>query len=90
MSVIKDTTATKPTIKTKTDDDDNANVSFENTLNALTNFLLPFAFAAAIISWFRNSDSNVVMRIIYAFFAYVFNLLYIVYVLWKWLTATKE
>jgi hypothetical protein len=90
MSVIKDTTTNKPTIKTNKDDDDNVNVSFENTLNSLTNFLLPFAFAAAIISWFRNSDSNVIMRIIYAFFAYVFNLLYIVYVLWKWLTATKE
>lgn len=90
MSAIKEPTTIKPTVKTNKDEDGDVSVSFESTLNALTNFLLPFAFAAAIISWFRNSDSNVVMRIIYAFFAYVFNLLYIVYVLWKWLTATKE
>lgn len=74
-------------IKNKKDDSD---LQVEYTMDALTNFLLPFAFAAAFISWVRNSDTNVVLRVIYAFFAYLFNIIYIVYVMWKWLSAKKE
>jgi membrane protein YdbS with pleckstrin-like domain len=49
-------------------------------------YLLPFAIAAAVVAWFRNSNSNIIIRIFYVIIAYLINIFYFIYIIYRWFT----
>jgi hypothetical protein len=49
-------------------------------------FLFPIGLFSGFVAWWRNSQSNIVMRIIYVFLAYVFNIFYLIYTVYRWWT----
>lgn len=77
------TTSNSPSpIKKKTSNEEAPVINFEKYASNL----LIIGFIAAIISWYRNSGSNIIVKIFYALIAYLFNVLYIVYIIYKWFT----
>jgi|688.fasta_scaffold1090423_2 hypothetical protein len=48
-------------------------------------YLIPFALLAGYISWYRNSNSNIIFRLVYVIIAYVLNVFYIAYAVYRWL-----
>lgn len=49
-------------------------------------FLFPIGLFSGFVAWWRNSQSNIVMRLIYVFLAYVFNVFYLIYTVYRWWT----
>ena len=49
-------------------------------------YLFPIGIFAGFIAWWRNSQSNIIMRIIYVLLAYVFNIFYLIYIVYRWFT----
>lgn len=53
-------------------------------------YLVPLAIVCAVIAWFRNSDKFVLVRLFYVMFAYVFNIFYLVYIVYRWFRVEKS
>lgn len=64
-----------------------ANTNKENEFilsKDLAKYLVPVALLASFIAWFRNGNSNIILRLIYCIIAYIFNVFYLFYVVYKW------
>jgi hypothetical protein len=55
----------------------------EFSVKDIANYLLPFAFIAGLVAWYRNNESGIIMRVIYVLFAYMLNIVYLAYMLYK-------
>jgi hypothetical protein len=89
MSIIGTSKEQNKTMKKTVDAEDDEDV-IEFPMDTITTFLLPFAILASIIAWFRNKDSYLIMRIVHVVIAYLTNIVYLFYILWKWWTTKKE
>lgn len=49
-------------------------------------FLFPIGIFAALVAWWKNSNSNIIMRVIYVMIAYVLNIFYLLYSVYRWWT----
>ena len=49
-------------------------------------YLFPIGIFAGVIAWWKNSQSNIIMRIIYVIIAYLFNVFYLIYSVYRWFT----
>ena len=49
-------------------------------------YLFPIGIFAGMIAWWKNSQSNIIMRVIYVLIAYLFNVLYLIYSVYRWFT----
>ena len=49
-------------------------------------FLFPIGIFAGMVAWWKNSQSNIIMRIIYVILAYLFNVFYLIYSVYRWFT----
>lgn len=46
-------------------------------------YLVPVAILAAVIAWYRNAESFILIRILYVLLAYVLNIFYLMYIAYK-------
>lgn len=51
----------------------------------IANYLIPIGLFSAFVAWSRNQGTNIIFRIIYAVIAYLFNVLYLLYIVYKWI-----
>jgi hypothetical protein len=89
MSIIGTSKEQNKTMKKNVDIEDDDDV-IEFPMDTITTFLLPFAILASIIAWFRNKDSYLIMRIVHVVIAYLTNIVYLFYIVWKWWTTKNE
>jgi hypothetical protein len=61
------------------------NTVIDFDFSKFSSYLIPFALLAGYISWYRNSDSNIIFRLLYVIIAYVLNVFYIAYATYRWL-----
>lgn len=54
-----------------------------NANRQLALYLVPVAVAAALIAWYRNSERFILVRLFYVVLAYVLNIFYIGYIMYK-------
>jgi hypothetical protein len=50
----------------------------------IANYLIPLGLLSGFIAWSRNSDTNIVFRVIFVILAYLFNVFYLLYILYRW------
>lgn len=77
-------TLNKEKIKKKQQTNDYENTSLE--LGDYMVYLFPIGIFSALVAWWKNSNSNIIMRIIYVVLAYLFNVFYLIYSVYRWLT----
>ncbi len=53
-------------------------------------YLFPVGVFSGMVAWWKNSDSNIIMRIIYVLIAYLFNILYLIYSVYRWFTYRPQ
>lgn len=74
----------KEKTKKKQQTNDYENTSLE--LGDYMVYLFPIGVFSALVAWWKNSNSNIIMRIIYVVLAYLFNVFYLIYSVYRWLT----
>ncbi len=53
----------------------------------IANYLIPLGLLSGYIAWSRNKDTNIIFRVVYVVLAYLFNVFYLLFLLYKWLLA---
>lgn len=67
-----------------------SNVAEELTFSTIASYLVPFAIIAAVIAWYKNSDVNIIVRLSYVFIAYLLNIVYILYSMYRLMFPSKN
>jgi hypothetical protein len=75
--------------KTKTRKQTKETKDYEDTsydLGQYMLFLFPISIFSALVAWWKNSNSNIILRIIYVILAYLLNVFYLIYSTYRWWT----
>lgn len=76
--------------KDKNEKKERKDESDEITFSTIASYLLPFAILAGVLSWYKNSDKNIFSRLFYVSVAYVLNIVYILYSLYRFVFPLKK
>lgn len=51
----------------------------------IANYLIPIGLLSGFIAWSRNQGTNIIFRLIYVVIAYLLNVFYLLYIVYKWI-----
>lgn len=57
-------------------------------VSTITNYLIPIGLFSMFIAYLRTSNSNIIMRVFYMAMAYILNVFYLTYVVYKFMFPT--
>jgi hypothetical protein len=53
----------------------------------IANYLIPIGLFSAFVAWSRNQGTNIILRLFFVVMAYLFNVFYLLYIVYKWIFA---
>ncbi len=51
----------------------------------IANYLIPIGLFSGFVAWNRNQNSNIILRVLYVIMAYLFNIFYLLYLVYRWI-----
>jgi hypothetical protein len=53
----------------------------------IANYLIPIGLFSGFVAWTRSQGYNIILRVIFVIFAYLLNIFYLAYLVYRWIFA---